>query len=214
MLLYTANYFYTFTVVIGFGRVDYTIEESGGTVMLSVSVQHISEAENIIITLTTSDDTAQCMLVLLYSIHALSCVIVQSQVWYYCPTAPADYTSVTGVSLTFTRGRTSQSVNITIRDDTTVEDSESFVVNAAIFPSVRLAPDTANIHIMDNDGEILHNMCGSVKSCVHTTVDCLHDWNSFVLLYQKHIVWTCSCWYIEVIFSLLEYCCTAWDVDN
>ena len=69
---------------------------------------------------------------------------------------------MSGVSLTFARGRSSQSVTITIRDDTTVEDFESFVarlsVNAAIFPNVRLAPDTANIHIIDNDGKILHNL--------------------------------------------------------
>ena len=60
--------FFILAVVIGFGHVDYTIEEKGGTVILSVSVQHdniIPEAQNIIITLTTSDDTAQCMLVLL-----------------------------------------------------------------------------------------------------------------------------------------------------
>ena len=53
-------------VVIGFNKVDYTTDESAGTVILSVSVQdgNIPEAENRIITLTTSDGTAQCMLVL------------------------------------------------------------------------------------------------------------------------------------------------------
>ena len=63
--------------------------------------------------------------------------------------------------LTFTRGSPSQSVSITIIDDTTVEDSEMFVarlsVNAAVYPGVRLAPDTANINIINNDGETIHN---------------------------------------------------------
>ena len=71
--------------------------------------------------------------------------------------------------LTFTRSSSSQFFAITIRDDTTVEDSESFVarlsVNAALYPGVRLAPDTANIHIIDNDGETTHkSKCGSINS--------------------------------------------------
>ena len=63
MLLYPT---YTLTVVIGFSQVDNTIDESAGTVMLSVSVQdgNIPDAETRIITLTTNDGTAQCMLVL------------------------------------------------------------------------------------------------------------------------------------------------------
>ena len=57
--------------MIGFSPVDYTIDESAGTVMLLVSVQNgnIPEAENRIITLTTSDGTAQCMLVLVVLMH-------------------------------------------------------------------------------------------------------------------------------------------------
>ena len=51
--------------MIGFNQVDYTIDESTDSVRLSVSVQNgnIAEAETRIITLTTSDSTAQCMLV-------------------------------------------------------------------------------------------------------------------------------------------------------
>ena len=58
-------------VVIGFSQVDYTVDESAGTVILSVSVQNgtIPAAENRIITLTTSDGTAQCMLVLVALMH-------------------------------------------------------------------------------------------------------------------------------------------------
>ena len=58
--------FYSSSVVIGFSQVDYTIDEGAGTVMLLVRVRdgNIPEAENRIITLTTSDGTAQCMLLL------------------------------------------------------------------------------------------------------------------------------------------------------
>ena len=61
--------------------------------------------------------------------------------------------------LTFTRSSTSQFFAITIKDDTTVEDSEIFVarlsVNAALYPGVRLAPDVATIQIIDNDGKTI-----------------------------------------------------------
>ena len=73
-------------------------------------------------------------------------------------TAPADYTSVFGERLTFTRGGSTQSVTISIMDDNTVEDLESFVVslsvNTALYPGVRLAPDTANVNIVCDDGKI------------------------------------------------------------
>ena len=87
---------------------------------------------------------------------------VQIQMWtcsciYCCSTAPADYISVSSEPLTFSRGSPSDSITITIQDDTTVEYSESFVarlsVDAALYPGVRLAPNTANVNIRDNDGE-------------------------------------------------------------
>ena len=85
--------------------------------------------------------------------------LMQSMI--YCPTAPADYTSVSDEPLTFTRSSSSQSVNITIRDDTTVEDTESFVaslsVNATLYPGVGLLPDTANIYIIDPDSKAIHS---------------------------------------------------------
>ena len=64
-------YIFIFAVVIGFNQIDYTIDENTGTVQLSVSVQdgNIPEAETRIVTLTTSDGTAQCMIVLI--IHTL-----------------------------------------------------------------------------------------------------------------------------------------------
>ena len=66
--------------MIGFSQVDNTIDESADTMMLLVSVQdgNIPEAENRIVTLTTSDGTAQCMFVLVALIHALASPLVQS----------------------------------------------------------------------------------------------------------------------------------------
>ena len=80
----------------------------------------------------------------------------------YCSTAPDDYISVSSEPLTFTRGNPIDSVTITIRDDTIVEGLESFVarlsVNTVLYPGVRLAPDTADVHIRDNDGKAIQNV--------------------------------------------------------
>ena len=80
----------------------------------------------------------------------------------YCSTAPTDYTSAFSERLTFTRGRHSDSVTITIEDDSIVEGLESFVarlsVNTVLYPGVRLAPDTADVHIRDNDGKAIQNV--------------------------------------------------------
>ena len=56
--------------MIGFNTVDYTIDENVGILMLSVSVLEgsIPEAETRIIMLTTTDDTAECMLYCIYTI--------------------------------------------------------------------------------------------------------------------------------------------------
>ena len=81
---------------------------------------------------------------------------------HYCSIAPADYISVSSEPLTFTRGSSSDSVTITIREDTIVEGLESFVarlsVNTVLYPGVRLAPDTADVHIRDNDGKAIQNV--------------------------------------------------------
>ena len=65
--------------------------------------------------------------------------------------------------LTFTRGSHSQTVTITIIDDTAEEISEKFVarlsVNAALYPGVRLSPDTANVIIVPNGKTMQNHTC-------------------------------------------------------
>ena len=65
--------------------------------------------------------------------------------------------------LTFTSSSSSDSVTVTIRDDTDVEGLENFVaslsVNAALNPGVRVEPASADITIRDNDGNILMYLC-------------------------------------------------------
>ena len=83
---------------------------------------------------------------------------------------------MSGESITFTRGSLSQPFTIAIRDDTKIENSENFLarlsVNTALYPGVRLAPNTATVNIRDNDGK---NMCsgGFVQGYRHTTILCV-----------------------------------------
>ena len=107
---------------------------------------------------------------------------VQIQMWtcsciYCCSTAPADYISVSSEPLTFTRGSPSDSVTISIQDDTTVEYSESFVarlsVDTALYPGVRLAPNAANVNIRDNDGEKMQPRLYTIHFST-TNVQCLY----------------------------------------
>lgn len=66
-------------------------------------------------------------------------------------TAPADYASATG-TLTFTPGATQAAFNVTIVNDTLVENSETFSVTLSNPISATLgAPASASITIADND---------------------------------------------------------------
>ena len=74
-------------------------------------------------------------------------------------TAPFDYMNMMNEPLTFTSDTPSDSVVISIRDDTIVEGLESFVVSlsvdTSVYPGVRLSPDTANVNIISDDGNII-----------------------------------------------------------
>ena len=71
-------------------------------------------------------------------------------------TAPFDYMSMMNEPLTFTSDSSSDSVDISIRDDAIVEGLESFVANlsvdAVLYPRVRLSPDTTIVNIISDDG--------------------------------------------------------------
>ena len=109
---------------------------------------------------------------------------------YCCFTAPADYISVSSEPLTFTRGSPSDSVTITIQDDTTVEYSESFVarlsVDTALYPGVRLAPNTANVNIRDNDGEKMQPWLHTIHFSTTTNMQCLNGGDVYFYWIRHH----------------------------
>ena len=71
----------------------------------------------------------------------------------YFSIAPDDYNPVSDVQLTFSPGQTTQTFNVNILDDNVLEYTERlFVAAMTDDSSVTVAPDQANITILDNDG--------------------------------------------------------------
>ena len=73
--------------------------------------------------------------------------------------AGSDYSGRQNVPLRFTSTNTEQMVFIPIIDDADIEDVERFMgrlsINSALFPSVTLNPQTANVDIISDDGNTL-----------------------------------------------------------
>ena len=123
---------YSADVTIGFLPVDYTVNENEGSVTLIVQLLNGELARNVEVELSTGDSTASS-------------------------SAPADYIAP-GVSITlrFTPAESTQSVTVQILDDDITELSETFfgllfTTDSAVY----LDPSTANVEIVDNDGELV-----------------------------------------------------------
>ena len=102
VLLLNVHVLRVLAVVIGFNQVEYTIDEGAGTVRLLVGVQdgNIPEGESRMITLTSFDGTAQCMLELtvllfsfsgrilsdIYNSYAAYCLVSIAKLTTYYPT--------------------------------------------------------------------------------------------------------------------------------
>ena len=62
--------------------------------------------------------------------------------------------------ITFTAGTISSSFTITINDDNTFEDNESFVVTITSLPSIITvnSPRQATVTIIDDDGNVINSI--------------------------------------------------------
>ena len=119
-------------MTIGFLPVNYTVNENEGSVTLIVQLLNGELARNVEVEFSTRDSTATS-------------------------SAPADYIAP-GVSITlqFTPAESTQSVVVQIVDDDITELSETFLgLLSTIDSAVYLDPSTANVEIVDNDGELV-----------------------------------------------------------
>ena len=71
---------------------------------------------------------------------------------YIFPPAPSDYASMSTL-LTFSPGRNHQCVNLDVRDDNEIEETENFRIVLTSTDKVSLILDEALINILDNDGK-------------------------------------------------------------
>lgn len=119
-------------ITIGFNLSQYDIDETGGAVTLTVMVMAVKAlSRQIEVNLTIHDATATS-------------------------TFPEDYiTPNLPITLMFNGSNLTQEIAINIIDDNITEYAENFTCILSSFdPDVILAPDRANVQIMDNDGEV------------------------------------------------------------
>ncbi len=115
-------------IVVGFDPASYFINETTGTVELTVRLTMGSLERSAIVSYFTIDGTATSE-------------------------APADFMSVSG-PLTFSQGVATQQFSIGIVNDAILEDMESFLAGLRTSDnSVRLLPDRATVNIEEEPGD-------------------------------------------------------------
>ena len=152
-LLFTILFPSSSVVTIGFDAAAYNVTETDGSVSVGVSVQGSTTlARDVVVTVQTMGGTATGG-TLMY-VHTLCRCVVH--VYHFLPPATDDYTSVS-MTLVFNSGTITHNVMITIVDDTTVEDTESFTVSLTTGDrAVTLAPESTTVNIQDeNDSKFL-----------------------------------------------------------
>ena len=90
------------------------------------------------------------------------------------PTAPLDYAAISQV-LTFSSSVNLQTVNVNIEDDDLLEIDEVFSASLALEnpdtdSRVQLRPDSADVTILDEDGECITNTNYSQESSHSFTI--------------------------------------------
>ena len=137
-------------LTIGFNSTGYSINESGGNVLLSVHVLEKMISEDVIIhvRLTTFHDTAngnsEPRLSLIYGLYKLFFII-----------ATVDYENLTTI-LNFNESSTKLEVPLHIIDDVVLENDEEFTVLLELLDAkydgrVMLQPNVSMVTILDDD---------------------------------------------------------------
>ena len=132
-------------VTIGFNG-TYSVHEDVGGISITVLVLTNSLARDVVLTLSTLDDTARGGLCMIPNLHGSLFTIFLYAAWM-------DYTPVSR-SLTFNASLTTEMVDVSITGDHTVELSE--IINLTLVSTdaaVILNPSTSTIIIEDTDSK-------------------------------------------------------------
>ena len=150
--LYTACYFLHVEIAIGFYTDSSFLisSEANGTVTLSIRVLNgtIGEGITIQVRFTTADNSA----------HGREQCIPESRFSINVFAAPSDYTPTLKV-LTFSSSSTTQTVHVSIVNDSLLEINEGFTASLLLddpadLDYVQLGPTSASITIIDDDGNV------------------------------------------------------------
>ena len=132
----------------------HTVDESSGQAVLVVAVLSGDLETQIVLNLTTSDDSAVGKWYTVGKPCQTVVKVVHNNLLLF--TAPGDYTHQ-DIQITFGPMSQSAAVRIPIVDDTLDEDSmERFTVSLILDtdnPRVTVSPDLAEVRIIDNDGK-------------------------------------------------------------
>ena len=136
-------------VMVSFDPTSYTVTEgTDGTAELML-VRSGNLNREVVVSVKTTSGTAIGMT------EWVLCVLTLT---FPC-TGISDYTSVLRM-VTFSAGQSNASVNVPITNDNVNEDSEMFSGSlSAVTENVDIGADTANVTIMDDDGELMSIVC-------------------------------------------------------
>ena len=136
-------------VMVSFDPTSYTVTEgTDGTAELML-VRSGNLNREVVVSVKTTSGTAIGMT------EWVLCILTLT---FPC-TGISDYTSVLRM-VTFSAGQSNASVNVPITNDNVNEDSEMFSGSlSAVTENVDIGADTANVTIMDDDGELMSMLC-------------------------------------------------------
>ena len=162
-----------------FDPISYTVDESSGTVDLTVQTNVPGGPSLGEIDFYTVDSTAVCKCGYShnYSVHKLHTSF----------TASGDFKEVLGFPVTFMEGSFETTATITINEDTILEENEVFIVKLRHVgvENISIVQDEARVTITDNDGKRfrpeLANMLLSILSFLQlVTLVSLHQYTQLV----------------------------------
>jgi len=148
-------------VTIGFNSTVYSVSEGSSIVNITVSILSGILARNAGLIVDNRDDSAQGNSKVNHTLGCTRHVVSFNAVNFRYSPAPSDYMRGLPRSLVFNGGTRSQTVTVTIRNDTIVEQQfESIFMSLRTRysdPAVILSPGNTTITIEDDDGKLTHN---------------------------------------------------------
>ena len=136
-------------VMVSFDPTSYTVTEGIDGIAELMLVRSGNLNREVVVSVTTTSGSAIGMT------EWVLCILTLT----FPYTGVSDYTSVSRM-VTFSAGQSNASVSVPITNDNVIEDSEMFSGSlSAVTENVDIVADSANVTIMDDDGELMSILC-------------------------------------------------------